>query len=181
MRFAFRFSIVIGSLLVVACTSSSSSSQSRNPAACPSSLPTDGRVCFTEEDGGVFACLYACGPYYTGSVQMTCDGSRFHETASDCVADKAFPRVGPIACGDTTCAADEYCTHECCDETPCTSFSVEADGGGCPAGSHAVPEGGGECSGGCIDDHPECLPKDYCSKGTPPSDCSDRYCADGCD
>jgi hypothetical protein len=172
--------MALSPLFLFACTSSNSASGG-NPAACPTENPLNESTCYSNDDGGTFSCSYPCGHGETGSIGVTCDGTQWQEASNDCKAVEPPAPTGPIACGNATCDADEYCSHECCDETPCTTSIVDADGGGCPAGSHAVPAGGGECAGGCIADEPECLSSDTCQKGSPPSGCTDRHCDLNCD
>jgi hypothetical protein len=189
------FAIALSPPFLFACTSSNGAkpNSSRCPAAAPA--PTDG-CSRGDVDGGDLSCVYPCDGK-PGSMTLTCSPVGYpggwSMGSSDCVtlapapngfapttpsASAAATPSGPIECGDSTCASDEYCVHECCDFTPCSSLDED---GGCPGG-RAVPAGGGQCAGECFVG-PACSASTYCQKGTPSPDCvgTARQCNVGCD
>lgn len=88
---------------------------------------------------------------------------------------------GPIACGSTTCSADQYCVIPCCGGAAPACFSV-GDAGTCPSGSHSgcnMPATTG-CAVGttCCQYNPCVPPPPYCTT-TKPTGCTimtDRTC-----
>jgi hypothetical protein len=72
------------------------------------------------------------------------------DASGDASNDADPPADGPFACGNTTCAATEWCVSPCCGgaRPPCYT---NPDGGPCPAGFHAgtCPFGGQD---GCVQD-----------------------------